>query len=48
MLDLKQEGFSRVFDAKEARIIAIEELLPLDAVKVTLSENSDGTRSVRF
>ena len=26
----------------------IEELLPLDAVKVTLSENSDGTRSVRF
>ena len=30
MLDLKQEGFSRMFDAKEARIIAIEELLPLD------------------
>ena len=26
----------------------IEELLPLDAVKVTLSENSDGTRSIRF
>ena len=26
----------------------IEELLPLDAVKVTLSENSYGTRSVRF
>ncbi|MBQ2342157.1 MAG: tRNA (adenosine(37)-N6)-threonylcarbamoyltransferase complex ATPase subunit type 1 TsaE [Bacteroidaceae bacterium] len=26
----------------------IEELLPLDAVKVTLSENSDGIRSVRF
>lgn len=26
----------------------IEELLPLDAVKVTISENPDGTRKVRF
>jgi len=26
----------------------IEELLPLDAVKVTLSENPDGTRTVKF
>ena len=26
----------------------IEELLPLDAVKVTISENPDGTRNVKF
>ncbi len=26
----------------------IEELLPLDAVKVTISENPDGTRTVKF